>query len=171
MENKNPEINSEDLTLDDWVNHISTIFTEVRLKTFIEMRGADAGGYKSLCALPALWTGILYCCDSLDEAFEITSRIKYEDLLNFRKEACKVGLNAELNGYKGWQLAKEVLKISKNGLKQRGKINSFGDDENIHLSFLEELISHKKSNAASMIDKYYKNEKINIELLFSEQSF
>ena len=76
-------------------------------------------------------------------------------------------MNAELNGYNGWQLAKEVIEISKNGLKQRKKINSFGDDENIHLSFLEELISQKKSNAASMIEKYYKNEKINIELLFN----
>ena len=171
MENKNPEIQSEDLTLEDWVNHISTIFTEVRLKTFIEMRGADAGGYKSLCALPALWTGLLYSSDSLDHALKITSSIKFEDLLNFRKEVCKIGLNAELNGYEGWQLAREVLEISKIGLKQRGKINSFGDDENIHLSFLEELISQKKSNAASMIHKYYRNEKINIELLFSEQSF
>ena len=171
MNNKNPEINPEDLILDDWINHVSTIFTEVRLKSFIEMRGADAGGYKSLCALPALWTGILYSEDSLNETLSITNKFKYEDILNFRKDVCQIGLNAEINGQEGWTLAREILEISKRGLKHRQKINTFGDDENIHLSYLEELIDQKKSNAALMVEKYYMENNMNTELLFGEQSF
>ena len=171
MNNKNPEINPEDLILDDWINHVSTIFTEVRLKSFIEMRGADAGGYKSLCALPALWTGILYSEDSLNETLSITNKFKYEDILNFRKDVCKIGLNAEIDGQEGWTLAREILEISKRGLKHRQKINTFGDDENIHLSYLEELIDQKKSNAALMVEKYYMENNMNTELLFGEQSF
>tara|TARA_B100001057_G_scaffold339687_1_gene340490 strand:+ start:868 stop:2202 length:1335 start_codon:yes stop_codon:yes gene_type:complete len=171
MNNKNPEINPEDLILDDWINHVSTIFTEVRLKSFIEMRGADAGGYKSLCALPALWTGILYSEDSLNETLSITNKFKYEDILNFRKDVCKIGLNAEIDGQEGWTLAREILEISKRGLKHRQKINTFGDDENIHLSYLEELIDLKKSNAALMVEKYYMENNMNTELLFGEQSF
>ena len=171
MNNKNQEINPEDLTLDDWINHVSTIFTEVRLKSFIEMRGADAGGYKSLCALPALWTGILYSEDSLNETLSITNKFKYEDILNFRKDVCKIGLNAEIDGQEGWTLAREILEISKRGLKHRQKINTFGDDENIHLSYLEELIDQKKSNATLMVEKYYMENNMNTELLFGEQSF
>ena len=171
MNNKNQEINPEDLILDDWINHVSTIFTEVRLKSFIEMRGADAGGYKSLCALPALWTGILYSEDSLNETLSITNKFKYEDILNFRKDVCKIGLNAEINGQEGWALAREILEISKRGLKHRQKINTFGDDENIHLSYLEELIDQKKSNATLMVEKYYMENNMNTELLFGEQSF
>ena len=67
MDGKNNQFAPDDILIEDWINHISTIFTEVRLKTFIEMRGADAGSYNTLCALPAFWTGILYQEDALEE--------------------------------------------------------------------------------------------------------
>ena len=110
--NKSENINAEDLTLTDWIDHLSTIFTEVRLKTYIEMRGADAGSRFSLCALPAFWAGLIYCTECLDESISIIDKWDYQDILRFKIQIAKIGLDAEINNISGWDLAKQFINIS-----------------------------------------------------------
>ena len=109
LDGKNNQFAPDDILIEDWINHISTIFTEVRLKTFIEMRGADAGSYDTLCALPAFWSGILYQEDSLEETFKLISEFKYDDLIKFRSEVLSNGLNSTYKNKTGWELAEKLL--------------------------------------------------------------
>ena len=118
LDGKNNQFAPDDILIEDWINHISTIFTEVRLKTFIEMRGADAGSYDTLCALPAFWSGILYQEDSLEETFKLISEFKYEDLIKFRSDVLSNGLNSIYKNKTGWELAEKLLNISFEGSRK-----------------------------------------------------
>ena len=171
LEGKNENFNSDDITIEDWINHISTIFTEVRLKTFIEMRGADAGNYDSLCALPAFWTGILYQNEALEEAYNITSDFTYEDLMNFRADVISKGLDASYGKINGWALAERFLNISFNGLKKRDQKNLYGDDETVHLDYLFEVITKKENASRKAIERYFSNEVLKVKELFEGESF
>ena len=171
IEGKHNEFSKDQITIKDWADHISTIFTEVRLKTFIEMRGADAGGYNTLCALPAFWTGILYDETALEEALSITRQLHYTDLMNFRADVLKNGLNSTINNIEGWDLAEQIVKISSEGLNRRGKLNLYGDSEAVHLDFLKDIIKNKESNSMRMIKNYYAQDTLNQKELFQKESF
>ena len=171
MNNRFCQIQSIDLTLDDWTDHLSTIFTDVRLKTYIEMRGADAGRYKSLCALPAFWTGILYCPDCLDEAISIINKWNYEDIINLRKSVCKIGLDAEINNQNGWEIAEQFLKISSRGLESRSKLNAVGENETIHIDYLYEIVNKKETSASRLINLFNDKWSKNLEEIYSSESF
>ena len=171
MKNKYDRIPSEDLTLDDWTDHLSTIFTDVRLKTYIEMRGADAGNYRSLCALPAFWAGILYCSDCLEESISIIEKWNYDDIMSFQQSVYKIGLDAKIGNKNGWEIAEEFLKISSKGLKSRSNLNAVGENEEIHIDYLYEIVKKKETSASRLIRLY--NEKWNNDLLkiYSSESF
>ena len=171
LEGKNENFNPEDITIEDWINHISTIFTEVRLKTFIEMRGADAGNYNSLCALPAFWTGILYQKEALEETYNIISDFTYEDLMNFRKDVISKGLDASYGKTNGWALAERFLNISFNGLKKRDQKNLYGDDETVHLDYLFKVITKKENASRKAIQLYFSDEVLKVKELFESESF
>ena len=171
MKNKYDRIPSADLTLDDWTDHLSTIFTDVRLKTYIEMRGADAGNYRSLCALPAFWAGILYCSDCLEESISIIEKWDYEDIISFQQSVCKIGLDAKIGNKNGWEIAEEFLKISSKGLKSRSNLNAVGENEEIHIDYLYEIVKKKETSASRLINLY--NNKWNNDLLeiYSTETF
>ena len=171
LDGKNNQFAPDDILIEDWINHISTIFTEVRLKTFIEMRGADAGSYNTLCALPAFWTGILYQEDALEETFKMISEFKYDDLIEFRSHVLSNGLNSLYKNKTGWELAEKLLNISFEGLKRRGKKNLYGDDETVHLDYLFEVIDKKETASEKAKKQYFQNDKLNIQKLFEGESF
>ena len=171
INNKFDQIDSDDLSIDDWADHLSTIFTEVRLKTYIEMRGADAGGYRSLCALPAFWSGILYCSDCLEEALSIVTNWSYEDIISFRSSVCEIGLNAKLKDISGWELAQQFLKISTKGLESRSNLNTVGENEAIHIDYLYEIVHKRESSATRLKNLYEGKWNKNLKEIYSSESF
>ena len=171
INNKFDQIDSDDLSIDDWADHLSTIFTEVRLKTYIEMRGADAGGYRSLCALPAFWSGILYCSDCLEEALSIVTNWSYEDIISFRSSVCKIGLNAKIKDISGWEIAQQFLKISSRGLESRSNLNAVGENEAIHIDYLYEIVHKRESSATRLKNLYEGKWNKNLKEIYSSESF
>ena len=135
------------------------------------MRGADAGSYDTLCALPAFWSGILYQEDSLEETFKLISEFNYEDLIKFRSDVLSNGLNSTYKNKTGWELAEKLLNISFEGLKKRSKKNLYGDDETVHLDYLFEVINKKETASENAKKLYFQNDKLNTQKLFEGESF
>ena len=101
----------------------------------------------------------------------ITSQIEYDDLMNFREDVLKNGLNSTINNIEGWDLAEQIVKISSEGLNRRGKLNLYGDSEAVHLDFLKDIIKNKESNSMRMIKNYYAKGNLNQKELFLKESF
>ena len=146
--------------LQDWEDHLSTIFTEVRVKSFIEMRGADAGPWQNLCALPALWVGLLYDQTALNEAEYLSSEISIDNLMHIYNEVPKYGLKTKIKGKLLSDLANDVLQIAIEGLKRRNILDAMGNDES---GFLKDLIFEviKGRSPADTILDLYNKDKIN----------
>lgn len=141
-------------TIEDWELHLTTIFPEVRLKTFLEMRGADAGNIDHVCALSAFWVGLLYDNISLENALNLVNDISFESLLELRNLTPIEGFDCRVGSHNVFEIAKEAVRISSEGLKRRGKIDSNGNDEQIFLTPLNEIIQNKESPADRLLRKY-----------------
>ena len=150
-ENKPPTEN--DLTI-----HLSTIFTENRLKKYVELRSMDACGWECLCSGPAFNTGILY--GNLDETYDLISKWDRNKIINAYLEAPKKGFNTELMGKDLFYWASVLLKISKRGLENRDIIGKGGYNETHYLNHLDKIIDNKTTNAGHMISKFSKNENL-----------
>ncbi len=143
-------------TASDWWDHLSTAFPEVRLKSFLEMRGADGGPWSRICALPALWVGLLYDQGALDAAWDLVKDWSMEEREQLRNDAPKLGLNAPIPGGGTMQdLGKEVLAIAHSGLAARGKLNASGDNETGYLETLDEIVKTGKVPAQRLLDAYH----------------
>ncbi|GMH35611.1 hypothetical protein BSKO_03479 [Bryopsis sp. KO-2023] len=149
MEGKLPGFEGDYPTMDDWENHLTTVFPEVRLKRFLEMRGADGGPWKLICALPALWVGLLYDEQAQSDALDLIQDWTQEDRDYLLAENCKQGLRTPFKGGTMLDLAKQVLKISKEGLERRGY------EEASFLAALENNVSTGKSSADVLLDRYH----------------
>ena len=173
MKGKLPALPGELPTLDDWADHLTTIFPEARLKKFIEMRGADAGQWHRLCALPAFWVGICYDQSSLDAAWDIVKNWDEDDRENLRVAAAKDGLNGSVGNKKLIDLAKEAVQISENGLEKRAKASSNGlhSDETLFLESLKENIEKRKSSADELLEKYHGSWNKDLTKIFEEYSY
>lgn len=140
----------------DWWDHLSTAFPEVRLKSFLEMRGADGGPWNRICALPAFWTGILYDGAALDAAWDLVKDWTMEERENLRNDVPRLALDAQIpGGRKLIDLAKEVLAISRSGLSSRNRLNSSGDNETGFLAPLDEIVARGKVPAQDLLDMYH----------------
>ena len=159
MNGKINEINNRLPTEDDLTTHLSTIFTENRLKKYIELRSMDTCGWDCLCSGPAFNTGILY--GNLDEAYELISKWDKNKIINAYLEAPKKGFNTELMGKDLLHWASLLLGISRKGLLNRDILNKSNDNEAKFLNHLDKLIDNKTTNADHMIDKFSKNENLN----------
>ena len=147
---------SEKPTLSDWNDHLSTAFPEVRLKSFLEMRGADGGPWNKICALPAFCVGLLYDQGALDAAWDLVKGCDMEGLELLRSSVPKLALDAPLPGGGTLRdIAGEVLAISRAGLNARGKLNSAGDNESGFLEPLDEIVRTGKVPAQVLLDKYH----------------
>lgn len=152
-----PALPGEPPKLSDWADHLTTIFPEARLKKFIEMRGADGGPWRRLCALPAFWVGICYNQSSLDAAWDLAKRWDIETRESWRIAASVDGLDAIVNGQKMIDIAKEVVSIAQSGLKARAKAGAQGllQDESHFLNALSDSLDIGKTPADELLDLYY----------------
>ncbi|TPG22522.1 glutamate--cysteine ligase [Sphingomonas koreensis] len=142
-------------TLDDWNDHLSTAFPEVRLKTFLEMRGADGGPWGRICALPALWVGLLYDDAALDAAWDVVKHWTMDEREALRDAVPKLALDAPIpGGGKLRDIATEVLDIAGAGLSARARLNSSGDNESGFLDPLREIVRTGKVPAQALLDRY-----------------
>jgi glutamate--cysteine ligase len=139
----------------DWNDHLSTAFPEVRLKSFLEMRGADGGPWNRICALPAFWVGLLYDDQALDAAWDEVKHWTVEDHHRIREQVPTLALNTQgPRGRSFRELAARVLDIAHSGLSARQRLNAAGDDETGYLDPLREIVSSGKTPAEVLLDRY-----------------
>lgn len=138
MKGELPALPGELPTMEDWKDHMTTLFPEVRLKTFLEMRGADGGPWSRLCALPAFWVGLLYDSEAQNEAAALVKDWSLDDMASMRDNAPMMGLTTEINGQTFQELAKQVLAIADKGLKNRARLSTGGETEQGFLTALWE---------------------------------
>ncbi|MEO1700989.1 MAG: glutamate--cysteine ligase [Pseudomonadota bacterium] len=155
----------------DWTNHLSTVFPEVRLKKFIEMRGADGGPWRRICALPALWVGLLYDSAALDAADELTRSWTYEDVVGLRDAVPAEGLASQIKGQTVRDISYEVLGIARKGLVARKKHNIDGFDEAHFLAPLEETVARGTTSAEQMLTLYNSVWESDIDRVFLEHAY
>ena len=135
------------------------------------MRGADAGSYKSLCALPALWTGLLYDNETLDAASDIIKGLHLNEILNFKIESSKTGLDALIQNKSGWRITEEVLEIAVHGLKKRKEFNLSGEDETVFLEYLFNILNTKQVAASKVLNSFNNDWGKDFKKLYGELSF
>jgi len=156
LEGKLPALPGERPTESDWIDHLSTAFPEVRLKSFLEMRGADGGPWSRICALPALWVGLLYDQTALNTAWDLVKDWDMEGRETLRAAVPKLGLDAPIPGGGTLKdIAAEVLSIARSGLAARARLNGVGDNETGFLNELDEIVRTGKVPAQVLLDKYH----------------
>lgn len=151
---KHAAVPGERASISDWANHLSTIFPEVRLKRYLEMRGADAGPLKSICALSAFWVGLFYDDVSLDAARELSKGWSEAERQKLRADVPKLGLNAKIQGRTVREIAGDVLALSRNGLKRRERKLYDGRDESDFLDPLDEIVERGTTPAEELLKLY-----------------
>ena len=151
-----PALPGETPTLSDWADHLTTIFPEARVKKFIEMRGADGGPWRRLCALPAFWVGLTYSQSSLDAAWDLVKGWSASTREAMRVAAAEQGLQTKVDGIDMHALAREVLDLSEAGLKERARAGAGGlvPDETHFLNALKESVETGKVPADELLDHY-----------------
>ena len=173
LKGKLPALPNELPTLNDWADHLTTIFPEARLKKFIEMRGADGGPWRSLCALPALWVGLCYNQSSLDAAWDLVKTWTSQTREELRVEAANKGLHSKVGNIKMIELAREVIAIANEGLKARciPSSNLKFPDETHFLDALKEVVESERTAADKLIELYRKNWNQNVSKVFDHHSY
>jgi glutamate--cysteine ligase len=134
-----PALPGEVPGMGDWVDHLTTVFPEVRLKRFLEMRGADAGPWDRICALPAFWVGLLYDQQSLDAAWDLVKDWTTAEQAELRRDVPRLALKASIRGRSLQELAREALRLSREGLARRRGLDRMGGDETHFLNILEKI--------------------------------
>ena len=161
----------ERATLKDWVDHTSTIFPEVRLKTYLEMRGADGGPWSRLCALPALWTGIFYDSAALAAAWDLCKHWTPEDRENVRRDVNRLGLKAVVAGRTVQDVAKDMIAISREGLKRRARLDGGFIDETTYLGELEAIAESGLTPAERLLEKFHGEWNGDISRIFEDCAY
>ena len=155
----------------DFEDHITTAFPEVRLKQYLEMRGADSGSWANICALPAYWVGLLYCDDALAEAKDLVRDIGADDVMAARLSVAKDGLRGKLGSHDVATLAKKTIDIASKGLRNRGIFDDGGDDESGFLQPLRKVIATQKTPAEVMLDLYHGDWAEDIDQVFTSNQY
>lgn len=172
MDGKLPILPGEKPAIDDFEDHLSTIFPEVRLKRFLEMRGSDSGPWSSLCAFSAFWAGILYDETALDAAWELVKDWTEGDREALRQTVRTIGLRAPIPGGRNLQdLAKDVLQIARGGLRARGKLSVSGDDETGFLQELDQIAASGHTPAERLLQAYEKDWGGDVTKVFKELAY
>ena len=146
-------------TLEEFENHLGTIFTDVRLKQVIEFRSLDTCNFGCICNGPSYFTGLIY--GSLDETYEIIKNWKKEEVMEAYLNSPKQGLNTLLSNKKLIDWAKIFLELSKKGLEKRNELNKSGKNETIYLKHIEEIIKNNKTRAEMLIEQFNKTKNLN----------
>jgi glutamate--cysteine ligase len=139
----------------DWADHLTTAFPEVRLKQYLEMRGADGGPWNRLCALPALWVGLLYDDEALDAAWNLVKDFSLAERHALRDGVPRQALKLPFRNGTVRDLAAETLKIAAHGLKRRARLNKSGADESIFLEPMIEIVDANQTPAERKLELFH----------------
>ncbi len=168
-----PALPGEKPTLSDWADHLTTIFPEARIKQYMEMRGADGGPWRRLCALPALWTGLMYDETALDAAWDLAKKWDAETRQEWRVAAGKDALDAKVRGMRMQDLAGEVLDIAEAGLKARARpgVGGMVPDERHFLNALKDSVESGITPADELLAKYHGEWNGDLTRIYDEYSY
>lgn len=158
-------------TISDWDDHLTTLFPEVRLKRFMEMRGADGGPWRRLCALPALWAGLCYDSQALDQAWQLCRDFTAEERNALRRDAPVHGLATPFRGDTLQAVAREVVAIAQGGLKRRARLDAHDRDERMYLDQLAEIAETGVTPAETLLDRYYNEWHESVDPVFREFAY
>jgi glutamate--cysteine ligase len=171
MAGRLPVLPGEIPTVTDWNDHITTAFPEVRLKSFLEMRGADGGPWRRLCALPAVWVGLLYDNMALDAAYDLIADWTEAERDAMRAEVPKLGLDARIRSRTLRDVALEVLDFAREGLHRRRRLDRAGEDETHFLDTLFSIAGSGRTPAAEMLEDYEKRWDGDITRVYEEYAY
>ncbi|WP_339950217.1 glutamate--cysteine ligase [uncultured Albimonas sp.] len=173
IDGKLPALPGETPTLSDWADHLTTAFPEARIKKFIEMRGADGGPWRRICALPALWVGLMYDQGALDAAWDLAKDWTAEEREALRRDAARRGLEAEIRGRSMRDLAGEALDIAQAGLKARARAGAGGliPDETHFLDALRETVDSGQTPADELLARYHGDWNGDLSKVYGEYSY
>ena len=168
-----PALPGEKPTLSDWADHLTTIFPEARIKKYMEMRGADGGPWRRLCALPAFWVGLLYDQTALDAAWDLAKGWDAETRDGLRAAASVHALQGEAKGIRLLDIAREAVRISEAGLKARARpgVGGLVPDETHFLNALQESIETGKVPADELLEKYHGEWAGDLSRIYGEYSY
>jgi glutamate--cysteine ligase len=166
-----PELRGITPSMSDWADHLTTIFPEVRLKTFLEMRGADAGGWRRICGLPALWVGLYYDQIALDAAWDLVKDWTAEERQAMRDSVARQAFKTPFRGRTVGDLAREMLDISAAGLRRRASQDSVGTNEEGFIQPLFELVNRGHTRAEELLRHFEGDWNGDMSRLFSEYNF
>src|SRR5262249_10920075 len=158
-------------TTGDFAVHVATVFPEVRLKRYLEMRGADGGPWKRLCALPALWVGLLYDSDALDAATKLVADWTIADHEHLRREVPRFGLKTRFRSGTVQDLAQAVLAIARDGLARRARDSGFREDETCYLDTLQEIAESGITPAEELLQHYRTRWHGSVDPVFREYAY
>ena len=172
LDGRLPALPGETPLVSDFTDHLSTIFPEVRLKSFLEMRGADGGPWSRICALPALWVGLLYDGSALDAAWDEVKDWSLDGRQRLRDSVPKEGLRAMTpDGETLQELGQRILAIAESGLNARGRLNASGDNESGFLDPLREVLASGRTPADRLLERYHGEWKQDVARVYEEESF
>ena len=171
LEGRLPALPGEKPTFSDWADHLTTIFPEVRIKKFMEMRGADGGPWRRLCALPALWVGLLYDQGALDASWDLVKDWTAEERQALRDEVPRLGLKAMIRGRTVQDIARDVLALARSGLDNRDEHGCKGRSETAFLDVLDEITASGKTPAEELLELYHTSWDGNIERVFRDFAY
>lgn len=158
-------------TLDDWSDHLTTLFPEVRMKRFLEMRGADGGRWRRICALPAFWTGLLYDDAALEAAWSLVKDWTAEERQALRQSVPRTALKTPFRNGTVLDIAREAVGIAASGLEARNCRDAAGDDERVFLKPLEAIVASGRSTAEELLSLYANEWKGDIDRIYVEHAF
>ncbi|TAH36041.1 MAG: glutamate--cysteine ligase [Alphaproteobacteria bacterium] len=170
MAGKLPALPGEFATVEDWKNHITCVFPIVRLKPWIEMRGADGGSWEYLCALPALWTGLLYDADAQLAMTDLIKNWTADERRSLHLDTPKMGLHTKFQGGTVIDIARQIVNIAEHGLKRRDFRDKNGADETYFLNPLKEILQSGKTQSDLLIEKLNGEWGGKIDQLFNDQN-
>lgn len=171
MDGRLPQLPGERPTLEDWSDHLTTLFPEVRMKRFLEMRGADGGRWRRICGLPALWVGLLYHPPALDAAWDLVKSWSADERQGLRDAVPAAALEARFRSGTVLDVAREVVSIARSGLQGRRRLNARQEDETIHLSFLEETVASGRTAADELLARYEGPWRKDVDRVFRDFAF
>ena len=171
MAGRLPALPGELPRIGDWADHVTTAFPEVRLKTYLEMRGADGGPWRQLCALPALWVGLLYDSIALDAACQLVADWTAEERETMRRDVPKLGLATPHRSRTLREIALEVLEIARDGLARRARRDLCGEDESHFIDALFATASAGRTAAEELLERYGSRWSGDVSRIYDEYAY
>jgi glutamate--cysteine ligase len=171
LDGRNRDRVADGPTIDDWGDHLTTLFPEVRMKKYLEMRGADGGPWRRLYTLPALWVGLLYDQSALDAAWDLVKDWTAEERQGLRDAVPRTALATRFRSTTVLEIAREVLKIARSGLRNRARLDGLGADETHFLDPIDSRLAAGRTAAEELLERYRREWGGDIDRIFREYSF